>query len=126
MPVCEICGAEVEKLSRARIEGTVLEVCKNCAALGEVLADKLQPMAKAPSNTLKRLDLGEIVVPGFEKIIKDARERQKLEFRPLAEKLKIKEPLLHRIEQGRLVPDLGLARKIERALNIKIVERIEG
>ncbi len=123
MPVCEICGAEVDKLSRVLIEGTVLEVCKNCASLGEVLPDASRPAARLVVP--QKIDFSEIVVPGFEKIIKDARERQKLEFKALAEKLKIKEPLLHRVEQGRLVPDLGLARKIERALNIKIVERIE-
>lgn len=122
MPVCEICGAEIEKTSRARIEGTVLDVCKKCAMLGEVMPEAAIPVAKAAPRVI---DFSEIVVPGFGKLIKNAREGQKLEFKALAEKLKIKEPIMHRVEQERLVPDLELAKRIERVLNIRLVERIE-
>lgn len=125
IPVCEICGAEAERLSRVKLEGTVLEACKNCASLGEVLPQAPHSLAARPAALPKKIDMSEFVVPGFGGMVKSARERQKLEFRALAEKLQIKEPLLHRVEQGRLVPDLGLAKKIERALGIKLVERIE-
>jgi len=36
---CEMCGKDVEEFYRTRIEGTILNVCKSCAAHGEVLKE---------------------------------------------------------------------------------------
>ncbi len=126
MPICEMCGKETAKVSRTKIEGSVIEACSKCASYGEVLPEPKQarpiPSFNAPTETLAFEDA---VVPDFSKRVKDARERRKLDFKTLAAKMRVKEQLLHRVEQGRLVPDFEFARKIERALGIKLIEKVE-
>jgi ribosome-binding protein aMBF1 (putative translation factor) len=34
---CELCGKSVSVLKKAKIEGTVMEVCSNCTSLGQQL-----------------------------------------------------------------------------------------
>ncbi len=126
MPICEMCGKETAKVSRTKIEGGVIEACSKCASYGEVLPEpkKARPIPSF-SVRVETLAFEDAVVLDYSKRVKVARERQKLDFKTLAAKMSVKEQLLHRIEQGRLVPDFQFARKIERALGIKLIEKVE-
>ncbi|MCK4555369.1 MAG: hypothetical protein KAT83_02075, partial [Candidatus Aenigmarchaeota archaeon] len=101
MPICEMCGKETAKVSRTKIEGSVIEACSKCASYGEVLPEpkKARPISSfnVPAETLAFEDA---VVPDFSKRVKDAREHRKLDFKTLAAKMSVKEQLLHRVEQG--------------------------
>jgi len=37
MPICDLCGKEIEKLISAEIEGTELTVCGGCGKFGTIL-----------------------------------------------------------------------------------------
>ncbi|MCK5233994.1 MAG: TIGR00270 family protein [Candidatus Aenigmarchaeota archaeon] len=129
MPICEMCGKETAKVSRTKIEGGVIEACSKCASYGEVLPEPKKarpiPSFSVRSVRVETLAFEDAVVSDFSKRVKDAREHRKMDFKTLAAKMNVKEQLLHRVEQGRLVPDFGFARKIERALGIKLIEKVE-
>ncbi len=65
------------------------------------------------------------LVYGYGKIIKNARERLKLKREVLATKLGIKRSHLENIELERIKPDIALAKKFERLLGIRILEKTE-
>lgn len=116
---CEICGKE-GKLVEAKIEGTVLEVCEDCAELGEVLErGQVQPKQRKRKRNLPQQP-EEILINNFGSAVKAAREEKEMEIAKVAEEVKEKESVIHRIENERLKPDKDLARKLETFLNIDL------
>lgn len=55
----------------------------------------------------------------------NARIRKGLELEKLARILGVSSSYLSKIERGKIKPDLYLAKKIERVLNIKILRRVD-
>ncbi len=64
------------------------------------------------------------VVPNYAEIIRRARERLGWSHRVLAEKVRESERTIRRIEAGELVPTIDLARRLERALGVKLLEPV--
>ncbi len=64
------------------------------------------------------------VVENYSEIIKKARERMGWTQAVLAEKLRVQENVVRRIESGRLKPPIELALRIEKLLKVKILEPI--
>jgi putative transcription factor len=128
-----MCGAE-NRLFKAEIEGSTLNVCKYCAKHGKIIGnvqDKkfIEKMQKKREKEQKRLppDRNEIVqslVEDFYKIIKKKRESLGLKQEDVAKKINEKLSLIHKIETGHFEPSINLARKIERFLKISIVEQV--
>ncbi|RLF97355.1 TIGR00270 family protein, partial [Thermococci archaeon] len=63
-------------------------------------------------------------VPDYSKIIKNARENRKLSQKDLAFKINEKESVIHRLETESMSPSYTLAKKLEKALEIKIIDKI--
>ena len=120
MKNCEICGEETE-LVKAIVEGSLLEVCENCAKFGNIIVVN-QP--KKEEKSVKRLttEVINIITPEYYKLIKQAREKLGLKQAELALKINEKESLIHKLETGSLQPTLALARKLEKILKINLVE----
>lgn len=126
---CEICGRPIEGEPIAiELDGAVLYVCRSCAAKygGKTLSKTPQPQQqKKPAKPIpqpQRSRLPELeLVDDFGDVIRRARENLGLSRETLAAMLGIKETVLRRIEAGQLQPDLALARKIEKALGIRIL-----
>lgn len=112
---CSVCGRNAT-LVRARIEGTVLRVCPECARLGEFV-----PEAEAPQKKQQRLlEISEIN-PDFSSMIKIARERNNLTHENLARKINEKMNIIERVEHG-MKPTKELSKKLEKALSIKLLD----
>lgn len=125
MPNCELCGKETV-LFRADIEGTELKVCQTCGSFGKVLttASPMRNMQKSVQLP-QELQLTEAVISDFPKLVKDAREKKKLTQEECAKMMNEKESIIHKIETGAFKPSIALARKLEKALNIRLVETVE-
>lgn len=133
---CEICGAEISGAStRIIIDGSALEVCKNCARFGKAedkwspVPRKMVPVERAfkvsrpkPRDHFK--DLVE-VIPEYGRVIREAREEQSLTLEDLALKLKEKVALLRKIEREELVPEDNIRKKIEKELHITLTDQVK-
>ena len=142
---CEVCGQRIIGKPRiVIIEGAKMMVCERCSSLGSpyiepeakkgaylpVLRRRLKKVtaAKKPSPRMILEDLE--VVEDFGRVVRKARERMNLSHEDLGRRIGEKVSVLKKVESGRMIPDLKLARKLEHALKIKLLvpppERLEA
>lgn len=134
MPVCELCGREVRgALRTVRVEQAVMRVCHHCARYGvevpRVRVQQNKPYKPViPSGvTVKTQALGEEVevVNDYALRIKKAREEYGLTQELLARRINEKLSVIKRIEAGKLMPPLEVARRLEKALKITLIKPVE-
>ncbi|MCQ8893880.1 MAG: multiprotein bridging factor aMBF1 [Methanolinea sp.] len=132
---CEMCGGRIHGNPKTiRVEGAVLEVCAQCARYGTEVQAPQKPgpragaVPRAPvAGTQRRkkdvFDLieGEIVEDYGERI-RNARMERGWSQKELALQLKEKELLIKKIEKGDLIPEDDVRRKLEKALNIRLID----
>jgi len=125
---CDMCGKE-DQLFKTEIEGTMMNVCKNCASYGKVVGRLAieQPFIEPEvEQTIIRSSKPipiEIIVTNFASLIKSAREKKDLKQEEVAKLINEKESVLHHVESGKSIPDLTLARKLEKFFSIKLIEQ---
>jgi putative transcription factor len=127
-----MCGSE-NHLFKARIEGSLLNVCQKCAKFGKVLASvqdpKLIAKVQKKQQTLQKTapisekEITESLVENWNDLIKKKRESLNLTQEEFAKKINEKESIIHKIETGSFEPNISLARKLEKFLKIKLVEQ---
>ncbi len=122
---CELCG-RFGKLVEVEIEGSTLLVCEKCAAFGDKSSPKKVTRIKG-ERVLSSGDevTSEDLVENYGQLIKKTRESKGMTQEELAAKLMIKTTLLSKIEREEITPDIKLARKIEKVLNIKLLEKLQ-
>jgi len=137
---CEICGKPVTDSKMCRrvvVDGATLVVCPQCydklvrqgrveraSEIGE--SERSEKRVKQAKTTLP-LRVPEVmyeVVEDYATRIKQAREKLGWSQAVLAQKLRVGENVVKRIEAGRLKPSLDLARRIEKILGIKLLEPV--
>jgi putative transcription factor len=121
---CDLCGSE-EELFLTEIEGTKLNVCKNCSRYGTILKKEKKRIKQEPKKQNFELDDSETIqtfVPDFDKIIKQKRESMGLKQKEFARMIAEKESVIHKLESGSLEPSIDLARKLEKFLKIRLIE----
>ncbi len=119
---CDMCGIEAP-LVRAKIEGTMLNVCKRCGSFGEII--KTQGVTKKGFFRREKASAPiESIVENYSTIIKNKRESKKLKQEDFASQINEKESIIHKIETGHFTPSIDLARKIERFLGITLIEEL--
>ncbi|MCD6477560.1 MAG: TIGR00270 family protein [Candidatus Aenigmarchaeota archaeon] len=117
MTDCEICGRKATK--KAIIDGVLLDVCDECAKLGEVVNETVQ--IKPKKRKVEISDNSKYIDPRCPQIVKREREKLGLTRKELAEKLKERESVIARIERGELTPTMDLAKKLERFFGVKLI-----
>ncbi len=127
---CDLCGAKEEILFSVIVEGTELNVCRNCAKYGKIVEKKV--VSAEQNNNLRQIKPKEpekqaidVIVPDFAEKIKKKREQLGIKQKDFAKKLSLKESLVHNLETGSFEPSIDIARKLERFLKIKLVEEYE-
>lgn len=110
---CELCGRG-GALVKVEIEGAVLSVCSSCAKLGRAAELKVELPERRPLTDCS------VINPDFAKIIRNARIKQDLSIEQLGGKIGEKTSVLERVERG-MRPTDGLAKKLEKALKIKLL-----
>lgn len=124
MKSCELCGKEAGLYLTAVEESTLL-VCRECSGFGKVLrVVEKEPVRERLAET-SRKEAIEIVRDDFPIVIKQSREKLGLSQKDFAMRINEKESLIQKLESGKLRPTIDLARKIEKAYGLKIVESVE-
>ncbi|MDK2916011.1 MAG: putative transcription factor [Euryarchaeota archaeon] len=135
---CELCGAPIQGPSKTiQIEGAELCVCVRCAKHGtEVQQPRRKgvpqkvPGVAAPQAAKRRprdvFDLmeGELV-DDYADRIRAAREAKEWSTLDLAQAIKEREILIKKIEKGDLIPEDDVRKKLEKALNIRLIDSAE-
>ena len=142
---CEICGKPIEgRPIRTKIDGSVLEVCKECSKFGRVQKDtplerkfvsrnkKGNPQNKNRSASNKqnlqrrrREEPMDELVEDYNVLIRKARESKGWTREELGAKMYEKVSVINRIESGKMEPDIKLAKKFEKTLGITIIEKYD-
>lgn len=124
---CEICGKNVVgRPVRVKIDGSIMQTCNECSKFGKVQKEPPRPVKPRTSPRLPRIrEPSYEVSEEFNTVIRMAREKKGWSREDLAKKLYEKASVINRIESGKMIPDIKLARKIEKVLNIKILDKIE-
>ncbi len=142
---CEICGRPIRDGGKTVVvEGSKLRVCEECAKFGKEVTtprtessqSRTRPSRprRTPRRTVRRERPAGFdpfkeeweLVPDYPERVREARERLGMSREDLAKELGEKVSVVRRIETGRMEPDLRLARKLERVLDVKLLERVEA
>lgn len=126
---CEMCGSK-EGFYRALIEGTEMKVCAECSKFGKVLGavkKEEEPKKKGSAKVAveQSPEVIEMIVPDFSDKIKNKRSALSLDQENFALLINEKKSVVHNLENGDLKPSIELARKLEKKLNLKLVEAYE-
>jgi putative transcription factor len=138
-----MCGETIRGTPKlVRVEGAELQVCSKCGKYGTEVQQVRRtgiaagrpatPKQGKPGITVanpsayRKRDLfdymeGEIV-DDYAVRIRHAREEKGLSQKDLAMQLKEKEHLIKKIENGELIPEDAVRRKLEKALEIRLVD----
>ncbi|MCP1661951.1 MAG: TIGR00270 family protein [Methanocalculus sp. MSAO_Arc1] len=136
---CEACGQLIKGRSKTvRIEGSQpMTVCDRCARLGTEVQAPASPRPapgkvssgtsrQAPMPARRKRDvfdfIGGDIVEDYPERIREARLAKGMSQKDLALELKEKEHLIKKIENGDLIPEDAVRKKIEAALGIRLVE----
>jgi len=116
-----MCGKETQ-LFKTEVEGTILNVCSDCAKFGNILNPVKEKAEIKQKKQEPEKEIIEIVVSDYADKIKNKREKLKMKQGDMAKKIGIKESVLHHIESKKLKPGIELSKKIEKFLKIRLIE----
>lgn len=131
---CDLCGSNTGPFYKGDVEGVQMTMCGQCKGAGTDVHLITKPRApKTESKTQNnarleapaRKEIIQIISPNYAQKIKSARERMGLKQEDFAKRIAEKTSIIHSLESGRHMPNIDLARKLERELGITLVEQHE-
>ncbi|WP_418282348.1 multiprotein bridging factor aMBF1 [Halorubrum sp. DTA98] len=149
MPQCEMCGADQTSLTTTKVEGAELELCSSCTDFGTEVREEpstaggskysTSSSSGTPSSSSSSSSSGsgssggssrrrdmfddmEEIATDYDDRIRTARESEGLSQEELADQLNEKASLIRKLERGDTLPTDEVQRKLERALDISLVE----
>lgn len=132
---CEICGKPIsDNPTRTKIDGSVMAVCEDCAKFGRIQKAPPKPKfrntkktssKKSKNYSSRRDEPKDELIEDYNMIIRKAREAKKWSREKLGQEIYEKVSVINRIESGKMIPDTKLTKKLEKKLNITLVEKID-
>jgi len=126
---CEICGKR-EARYVVMIEGAKLNACPVCAKGAKIISEiknneyKTKKGGKRHETEKNKTQIEKEVSEDYANIIRQGLKNMTLSADVLAEKLNIKYSYLNHIVHGKIMPDIKLASRLEKELNIKLIEDV--
>ena len=147
MPQCEMCGAERASLTTTKVEGAELELCDDCKEFGTEVRTQSSSSTSTKYSTSssgsksssssssggssggggsrRRRDMFDDmdeIAGDYDDRIRGAREGRGLSQEDLAGELNEKVSLIRKLERGDILPSDDVRKKLERKLDITLVE----
>lgn len=129
---CELCGTSIRgKAYKALIDRAEMIVCSRCvrkaSSIIEIVDTNVPPSSTRSTFVKRRVrrEIVEDIVEDYFERIKEARENLGLTREVLATMVGEKVSTIRRLEEGTLQPSLNLAKKLEKVLKIKLIEKYE-
>jgi len=143
VPVCEMCGIDSPKAKRVFLEGSLLMLCPKCSKFGQETVEKDEEEEEKKFTPTRRpapytgkgkigkagggIDTEEIeLAEDYHKIISKARNDQGLTQEELGKKINERKSVIAKLESKQLRPNDRLRKKLERALNIELMEKVKA
>lgn len=133
---CEICGKPIsDNPKRTKIDGSVMAVCDECAKFGAIQKERPKPKfqtktKKNTNNKSKKIarseEPTEELIENYNETIRKVRESKNWTREQLGQKINEKVSVINRIESGKMVPDTKLIKKLEKTLNIELLEKVDA
>ncbi|MCF7860747.1 multiprotein bridging factor aMBF1 [Candidatus Woesearchaeota archaeon] len=124
---CEMCGKENEFLLLADVEGVELNLCKECSKYGTI-KKRVRPQprpVRTPVKMPERKERIQTITSDYSSKIKHAREKKGMKQVEVAKMIAERESVIASLESGKMEPSIKLARILEKALSITLVEELE-
>lgn len=126
MGECEICG-EGEAVFLISIEGAKMRACGDCARRGKIISrvTSFMPAKKGAQGAQSRPVASRIepeIVSDYAERIREARRKMTIGVDVVADMVFEKQSYLERVEAGKTLPSEALAKKLEKALGIKLFD----
>ncbi len=144
---CDICGRKGVAFI-IEVEGAKMAVCPRCAYHGKIIHSLEEGAEEAPAkvdySTPKQFRVEEEICDDYGAKVRRAREKEKITevevneygkkerkarsmtIEELARKVNVKASWLDKIEKEKIAPTIEEAKKLEKALGIKLVEKVEA
>lgn len=137
--MCEMCGQDVPRLRKITIEGSQLSVCSNCVKFGsDSSSSKSGDTVSVPDTISQRLErrekrqktkdvfeqISEELALDYSSRIREARSSLGMSQEDLGKKINEKRSVVAKLEHGDMIPDEKLIKKLERALDITLKEKL--
>ncbi len=122
--ICEICGKR-RATAQVLLEGAILSACRPCGKSGKFLHSlrELEAPKELPKTEVKE---EEEIVENWGEIIRKTRQDKGWTIEKLASEAREAISYMHAIESGRVKPTLKTAKKLEKILGIKLIEKPLG
>lgn len=131
---CELCGKKVGRPKRVKVEGSVLQVCEQCASYGKEVLEKKKTDTEERLNRVNKGrtrssrgfgDESKTLVMDFPDKIRKARLENDWTQEELAKNINEKKSVVAKLERSDMRPSDSLREKLEKTLDITLLEEIE-
>jgi putative transcription factor len=130
---CELCGMECF-CKPATIDGVKMMLCPNCIKHGQAIEYREKPKPSSYKPVSERIkkpkvkdvykDMNKELVSNWNTLIRSAREKKGLTREQLGFKIGERTVTISKIENGDLRPSDKVIEKLEKELNIKLIEEV--
>ncbi len=135
---CEVCGRVIEKPFYVKIEGSKMRTCAACSKFGIPMEQPIQKKQAGfrytareektiPKVVRKNRGLANAIeyLENYGETIRNARQRRSLTQEELGRLINEKMSVIARLETKKMVPTVELAKKLEKALEVQLIEESE-
>lgn len=122
---CEVCGRTIEKPFYVKIEGSEMRTCAACSKFGVRIARQEQKKQATFKYPQLREEKTVEYVENYGEAIRNARQRRGLTQEELGKLTNEKMSVIARLESEKMVPTAELAKKLEKSLDIQLLEERE-
>lgn len=122
MGTCEMCGKEATVVS-AKVASSTMQLCSQCRKHGVEINEK--PSHSKVFHKRKKSETQEVIVDDYGSRISKALHKKGLNSHQLARAINLKESSLHKFLCGKIQPEIDIAKKIEKFLEISLVQEKE-
>lgn len=138
---CEICGKELTRVRKSKIEGSILTVCDSCVNLGtEVQFSVSSPALLSTHPASQGVPIQDVrvgkkiitpysreiedfdVVDNYQELIRKAWNKSGMKLSEFSQMLNEKESVVKKLMAGDMVLSEKLAKKLEKKLKIRLEE----
>lgn len=129
---CDMCGKEAAAI--VEIEGARMTVCGSCSKHGKLVRQLPQAPVKRRSSSIavarpepirEQSEISEQVRKDLPELLRKERSKRKMTHDEFAAVLQVRASTYHHFESGVILPDIELARRMEHALKLPIVQTVK-